>query len=143
MSNAFVYRTAANRERMAARDLDRLGIAAIVPIDRSGKRAKVTMPGYFFPREAVRRGFSKHVLHQGEVGFLGVVPEADLKRMEIQKEKPQTSIETNPFAIGQAVMVGEVSACIAGTDGPMCSVAVTMLGKTHLKLMHYSRLRPG
>lgn len=142
MSLAYVYLTAANRERMAARDLDKLSIPSSVPIDRSGKRAKVTMPGYVFPQAALLRAYSKHVRHVGEAGYLGVVPIEELKRLDIPKpsKRPQ---EKQPFSIGQSVFCGEFPGTVATTDGSICIVAVTLLGKQHLWPVHYSKLRPG
>jgi|APGre2960657404_1045060.scaffolds.fasta_scaffold136505_2 hypothetical protein len=49
----------------------------------------------------------------------------------------------NPYTIGQSVMYGEIPGVVAGTNGDVCVIAVTMLGKQHLRPLHYDRLRPG
>lgn len=138
MATAIAYKTMPNYEHKAADELERIGINAVVPYDDSGKRKRVTAPGYVFAGRAVSSAFLKHV--KGKVGHVRV---NDLANLYVFKPKPVGHSKPNPFSIGQSVMIGEVPGVIASTDGHKCQVAVTMLGKQHLRTMHYSRLRPG
>lgn len=142
MSHLIVYRTAPNAEHRAAAELRDAGIKALVPRDRNGKRnpftkAKPTIaPGYVFAAKAYRNAFAKHVK-----GALGAVTRAEIGRLYVKRKF--AAGPSNPYAIGQAVLLGEVPATIASTNRAMCTIALTMLGKPHLQTLHYSRLRPG
>jgi len=138
MSHAIVYKTASNYEKKGIQELEQHGVSAFTHYDVSGDRAKVTAPGYIFANRAVQAAFLKHVRSKP----LGFAKLSDIANLHIGKPKPAPR-DVNPFSIGQAVLIGEVPAVVASTDGVQCVVAVTMLGKQHLRPLHYSRLRPG
>jgi hypothetical protein len=76
---------------------------------------------------------------------IGTVDPVEIIRLKttmdrIQEKKLRAS---NPFAVGQPVCVGDVPGVVAEKMGEDCVVAVTMLGKQHLRPVHYSRIRPG
>lgn len=135
-AKATVYKTAPNAEHRAARELESHGINAVVPFDDSGKRKRVTAPGYVFAGRPLRAAFVKHVRHE-----VGTAPVDALARLYVFK--PRKPASRNPYKIGQHVTVGEVPGVIAAIEGDICTVVVTMLGKQHLRPLHYARLRPG
>jgi hypothetical protein len=76
---------------------------------------------------------------------IGLVEISDVRRIQIVADKYSqrpAKIE-NPYNIGQPVLIGDVPGVVATTSGEDCVVAVTMLGKQHLRPLHYSRIRPG
>jgi hypothetical protein len=76
---------------------------------------------------------------------IGPIEPGDARRMLLTgrvRKRPTPTI-ANPYSIGQAVLIGEIPCTVAATDGPLCVIAWTMVGKQHLKPVHYSRLRPG
>jgi len=138
MSNrAVVYRTASNYEGKACRELQRLGINAIAPWDESGKRAKITAPGYIFAAREVTNAFLKHVKQK-----VGEAPVADVARLYVLKPKRRAE-ETNPFTAGQSAYRGEIAVTIASTSGRFCRIEWDMLGKRQTQSIHYTQLRPG
>lgn len=138
MSNrAVVYRTASNFEGKACRELQRLGINAIAPWDESGKRAKVTAPGYIFAAREVTHAFLKHV--KQKVGEASV---ADVARLYVMKPKRRAE-EANPYTAGQPAYRGEIAVTVASTSGRFCLIEWEMLGKRQTQSIHYTQLRPG
>lgn len=139
MSNrAVVYRTASNYEGKACRELQRLGINAIAPWDESGKRAKVTAPGYIFAQREVTNAFIKHV--KNKVGLASV---ADVARLYVMKPKRRVETDFNPFKSGQPAYRGEIAVTVASTSGRFCLIEWDMLGKRQSQSIHYTQLRPG
>lgn len=139
MPRAVVYKTASNYEKKGIQELEQHGVSAFTHYDVSGDRAKVTAPGYIFANRAVKAAFLKHVRSK-PVGFARL---SDIANLHVGKTPKAPQREVNPFSIGQSVLVGEIPGVVASTDGVQCVVAVTMLGKQHLRPLHYSRLRPG
>ncbi|MEQ1670122.1 MAG: hypothetical protein ABL893_04610 [Hyphomicrobium sp.] len=137
MSTAIAYKTKPNFEGKAARELESLGINAVVPYDDTGKRKRVTAPGYVFAGRVVSNAFLRHVK-----GKVGPVRPGDLVCLYVFKPRARPA-PSNPFSIGQPVLIGEIPGTIASTEGSKCLVAVSMLGKSHVRTLHYSRLRPG
>lgn len=136
MSQAVVYKTRPNHEHKAAKEIEQRGINAVVPWDDSGKRKRVTAPGYVFAGRELRAAFLKHVQHR--VGFVRVDTLANLYVM-----KPKPSREENPYSVGQQVLYGEVPAKVIDVRGRACIVAWVMCGKQHSQSIHYTQLRPG
>jgi hypothetical protein len=76
---------------------------------------------------------------------IGTVDPVEIIRLKTTMDRIQerARLASNPYQIGQPVSLGEVPGVVASTVGEQCFVAVTMLGKQHLRPVHYSRLRPG
>jgi hypothetical protein len=145
MSNrALVYRCPPNSEHKAAQEFREAGIRAYVPRDRGGRRSPFTgclpapAPSYVFPEKALSTAYAKHV----RGAPLGWVDKRDLRRLYLDKPKTKASAFC-PYTIGQAVNIGDIPGTVAAVQGETCIVAVTMLGKQHLRPLHYSRIRPG
>lgn len=137
-----IYTTPPQRERKARDEIRRAGIKAYLPMEersgRYGRRLHPLAPRYVIahdkPFDAVYVRAAVGVIDKGELRQFQLT--ARLRRRT--PTKPD-----NPFSIGQAVLIGEIPCTVAATDGPLCVIAWTMVGKQHLKPVHYSRLRPG
>lgn len=134
------------REFKAAGELDRAGIGyelltETITTRRTGSRKPVerTVPAMrsYLPAEG------KPVNSRYIGRPVGRVSRKDLIRVANNLDRFQGRRSDNPFTIGQAVYRGEVPGTIAGTDGQMCMFAWTMLGKQHVRPVHYEQLRPG
>lgn len=131
------YRVAPQMEHRAAREIREAGLGAILPLDRSGKRAKVTAPSYVFADGPFRRAFAKHVKRE-----LGPTPLDDVMRLFVFP--PERKAEQDcPYTVGQQVMVGEVPATIVEIRGRIARVTFVMAGKTHTQSIAYAKLKPG
>lgn len=136
MSNRLTaYRVPPQMEFKAAKELREHGHRAYVPRDLADKRRPPIARGYVF--SGGKHAFARHVRTP-----VGTVTTAELGRLYAVR-KPQKRTSANPFTIGQSVMVGDVPGVVATTTGDVCVVAVVMLGKQHLRPLHYDRLRPG
>lgn len=101
MSNtatAIVYRTAPNMEHKAACELKQHGINAVVPYDDSGKRKRVTAPGYVFAGRSLHSAFVKHVRQK-----VGQTPVDAIARLYVLKPAPEP--KARPFGIGDRVRI--------------------------------------
>lgn len=137
MSTAILYRTPPNYERAAAREIERQGINAEVPLDETGPRVRVTVPGYVFAGRAVDTSYTKHVRYR-----LGDVPIAEIVNLYVRKPERRSDDE-NPFKVGQSAWKGEVAVTVAHISGRLCRVEWDMLGKKQTQSIHYTQLRPG
>ncbi len=134
------------REFKAAGELDRAGIGyelltETITTRRTGSRKPVerTVPAMrsYLPAEG-------KPINSRYIGRpVGLVSRKDLIRVATNLDRFQGRRCDNPFTIGQAVYRGDVPGTIAGTDGQMCMFAWTMLGKQHVRPVHYEQLRPG
>jgi len=144
MSTLIVHRVAPNQEHKAAQELREHGIRAYVPRDRGSKRSpftgkhKAMAPGYVIARAAISLAYAKHV----RGAPLGMVRHDELARLYAGRPKSKPAARC-PYAIGQAVTIGDIPGTVAAVQGETCIVAVVMLGKQHLRPLHYSRIRPG
>lgn len=129
------YRVPPQMEFKAAAELRQAGIRAYVPRDHGSPRKTPIARGYVF--SAYKPAFAKHV-----AGRVGVVAKGELSRLYLARTRRQSEAFV-PFKLGQCVLIGEVPAIVASITGESCTVAVTMLGKTHAKTIHYTQLRPG
>ena len=134
MSQLIAYRVPPQMEIKAARELRENGFRAYVPRDLADKRKPPVARGYVF--SGGKHAFARHVRTP-----VGAVTKAELGRLYAVRKPTKRS--ANPFTIGQHVKMGEVPGVVASTHGDTCIVAVTMLGKQHLRPLHYDRLRPG
>jgi hypothetical protein len=134
MTTLAAYRVPPLCEWKAAQELRESGVRAYVPRDPAASRKAPVARGYVF--SAAKPAFAKHVRSR-----VGCVTKAELARLYLKPKK--ATAPNNPYAIGQHVMIGEVPGVVMNRDGAECSVAVTMLGKQHVRVLHYSRLRPG
>jgi hypothetical protein len=137
MSTAILYKAPPNREKAAAREIERQGINAIVPWDETGKRARVTAPGYVFAGSAVDTSYTKHVRQR-----MGAVSIADIAAMYIRKPERRSDAE-NPFEPGQKALKGDIPVTVVHVSGRLCRIEWDMLGKRQTQSIHYSQLRPG
>lgn len=134
------------REFKAANELDRAGIGyelltETITTRRTGSRKPVdrTVPAIrgYLPAERKPRD-AKYIGRP-----VGPVSRKDMIRVATNLDRFQGRRCDNPFTIGQAVYRGEVPGTIAGTDGQMCAFAFEMMGKQHVRTIHYEQLRPG
>lgn len=137
MSHAVAYKTKPNFEHKAARELESLGVNAVVPFDDSGKRKRVTAPGYVFAGRPVSCAFLKHVRHE-----VGRVRPSDLANLYVFKPRRRAE-ESCPYVVGQTVYKGEVAAKVLEIRGRTCIIETVLLGKAHSQAIPYAQLRPG
>jgi len=110
---------------------------------------EVTVPAASYLSTGLPAGYKKHVLDERSVTpivlrVLGTANDDEINRFERAIAKTSSpTIAENPFKLGQVGILGEVPGTVASTDGELCSFAYDMLGKTHIKVVHYSQLRPG
>jgi hypothetical protein len=135
MTTLAAYKVPPLCEWKAAQELREAGVRAYVPRDPGTKRKAPVARGYVF--SAHKPAFAKHVR-----GRVGTVTTSELARLYLKRQRRAVE-ERNPYAVGQPVYIGEVPGIVSHRDGVKCSVAVTMLGKQHVRVLHYSRLRPG
>lgn len=138
MSHTVVYRTASNFEHKAARELQELGIPAAVPYDDTGKRKRVTAPGYVFAGRELHAAFVKHVRHK-----VGTARIDEVARLYLTKPKRRAEDDVNPYQAGDRATKGEIEVEVISTSGRSCLIAYEMLGKRHTQAIHYTQLRPG
>ncbi len=124
-------------------------------LPHSSATKEVVVPAASYVAARLSNAYKRHVLDDRGISpialrVLGVARDDEIERFASALTPPPPTKAENPFSVGQPVTIGEVApgvtpvpGTIAATDGEMCSVAVSMLGKLHLKIMHYSRLRPG
>lgn len=136
-ARAIVYTTAPNAEHKAARELEQHGINAVVPYDDTGKRKRVTAPGYVFAGRHLSAAYVKHVKRQ-----VGTAPVDALARLYLFKPKAPARVE-NPFKAGDAAIKGEIAVTVVSISGRACLIEWQMMGKTHRQSIHYTQLRPG
>lgn len=140
MSNtakAVVYKTKPNHEHKAARELEQHRINAVVPFDDTGKRKRVTVPGYVFAGRELQAAFVKHVGHK-----VGTAPIDSIARLYLFKDAAPPRND-NPFKPGDIATRGETPVKVVSISGRACRIEWTMLGKTHTQSIHYTQLRPG
>lgn len=136
MSNRLLaYRVPPQQEFRAARELRENGHRAYVPRDLADKRRPPVARGYVF--SGGKHAFARHVRSP-----VGAVTTAELGRLYAVK-KPRASRPTNPYEVGSTVLIGDVPGVVVDRSGEICTVVVSMLGKEHLRPLHYDRLRPG
>lgn len=111
-----VYPAPPNREHKGARELREKGAMTILPDDTTGKRRRVTAPGYVFADRAVDTTFAKHVRPRmpGRANIDAVMrmfcrptpkPEpADERRFEVDDK---IRIKSGPFADKTATITSE------------------------------------
>jgi len=97
MSHTVIYRTASNFEHKAARELEQHGIPAAVPYDDSGKRKRVTAPGYVFAGRELHAAFVKHVGHK-----VGTAKIDEIARLYVLKPR---AITPDPLKVGDHVKI--------------------------------------
>jgi hypothetical protein len=148
MSNrAVVYRTAPQKEFKAAEELTRAGYSPELPtetIERHTPGRKPTVRTVPIMRQYISANGKPHDAKYVKKA-IGTVDPVEIIRLKTTMDRIQERalLATNPYQIGQPVSLGEVPGVVASTVGEQCFVAVTMLGKQHLRPVHYSRLRPG
>lgn len=140
------FHIAPQREFKAAQELDRAGIGYELPTEtvtsrRTGSRKPVqrTVPAMRGYLPAERKPVNSRYIGRP----VGPVSRNDMIRVVTNLDRVQTRRIENPFALGQAVYRGEVPGVVVDRDGEMCMFSWTMLGKQHVKPVHYSQLRPG
>jgi hypothetical protein len=117
-------------------------------LPHSSATREVVVPAASYVAAKLSNAYKRHVLDDRGLApialrVLGMARDDEIERFTSALIPQPPTKAQNPFAVGQPVSIGEVAGTVAATDGEMCSVAVSMLGKLHLKIMHYSRLRPG
>ena len=148
MSNrAVVYRTAPQMEHKAAQELERAGYEYDLPtetIERHTPGRKPTVRSVPLLRQYISANGKPHDAKYVKKS-IGTVDRVEIIRLKTTMDRIQERalVASNPYAIGQSVCLGEVPGVVASTVGEQCVVAVIMLGKQHLRPVHYSRLRPG
>lgn len=142
---AMLYRTAPQMEFRAADELDRSGYILELPVETITRHAagrKPTVRHVPIMRQYISAtGKPYNAKYVGKA--IGRVKFSDVRRIQSAVEQSSSKRPHNPFSLGQAVIVGEVPGVVASTQGEDCTVAVTMFDKQHLRVLHYSRLRPG
>ena len=148
MSNrAVVYRTAPQMEFKAAEELSRAGYRMELPtetIERHTPGRKPTVRNVPIMRQYISAtGKPYDAKYVGKA--IGPIEFSDVRRVQtvVDQYNQRPANIDNPYTVGQPVMIGDVPGVVATRDGEDCVVAVTLLGKQHLRPLHYSRLRPG
>lgn len=148
MSHLTAYRVAPQMEFKAADELRQHGIrhellTEQITTRRTGSRKPVVrtapiMRGYM-PAES-KPNNSKHLRRA-----VGQVPEVQIIRLKttMDREQRRKDGQVVPFKVGQSVYRGDVPGTVADVNGEMCMFAWSMLGKHHVKPVHYEQLRPG
>lgn len=149
MTTLTAYRVAPQMEFKAAEEASSAGFAYDVPTEvielrRTGSRKPCArtvpvMRGYL-PTEG--KPYNAKYIRKA----VGPVRHADIIRMRTTMDRIQRRIDGmagQPYRLGQAVFAGDIPATVAGSDGDMVTVAFEMIGKQHVKTLHYSQLRPG
>ena len=148
MSNrAVVYRTAPQMEHRAAEELERAGYEYDLPtetIERHTPGRKPTVRSVPLLRQYISANGKPHDAKYVKKS-IGTVDRVEIIRLKttMDRIKERKNRASNPFEVGQPVCVGDVPGVVADKIGEDCMVAVEMLGKQHLRPVHYSRLRPG
>ncbi len=148
MSNrAVVYRTAPQMEFRAAEELTRAGYSPELPtetIERHTPGRKPNVRTVPLMRQYISANGKPHDAKYVKKS-IGTVDRVEIIRLKATMDRIQEKalLASNPYQISQPVWLGEVPGVVASTVGEQCFVAVTMLGKQHLRPVHYSRLRPG
>lgn len=148
MSNTLnAYRVPPQMNGRAAQELHRAGIGYINPVQEitrhvAGRKPTVRhvplLSGYMSAEGKPRD--SKYIGR-----MVGPVDRVEIIRLQKNADRVQRRANAVllPFKLGDAVLLGEVPAVVAGITGEDCTVAWDMLGKTHAKTIHYTQLRPG
>lgn len=137
-ATAVIYKTRPNYERKGIAEVAEHGVHAFTAYDESGKRAKVTAPGYIFANRNVQAAFLRHVRSKP----MGRASLADIGNLYVRKDVVPARTD-NPFLPGQMAMRGEVAVKVEEIRGRSCIIAWEMLGKRMTQAIHYSQLRPG
>lgn len=141
-TTVIAYRVAPNSEHRAATELRQAGIRAYVPRDRGRKRNPFTKshpapaPGYVFAAAAYRPAFEKHVR-----SVIGSVSKAEISRLYLKRQARRADVPCS-YAIGQRVLIGELSGTVLEIRGRTCIVRVNLFGKAHQQAIPYGKLRP-
>jgi hypothetical protein len=157
MSNTKTICSLPRKDVFKAEDaVRRLGVEARAwreTITRKMPQSKVTreviVPAASYLSTGLPAGYKKHVLDERSVTpivlrVLGTANDDEINRFQRAIAKtPAPTKTSNPFSVGQSGSLGELAGTVANLDGEMCSFAFDLLGKTHIKVVHYSRLRPG
>ncbi len=140
------FHIAPQREFKAARECERAGIGYELPTEtvttrRAGSRKPVdrTVPAIrgYLPAE----GKPHDARYIGRA--VGPVLRRDMIRVATHLDRVQGRRCDNPFSVGQSVYRGEVPGTVVDRNGETCWFAWTMLGKQHVRPVHYKQLRPG
>jgi hypothetical protein len=135
---AVIYTTRPNYEKKGIAELEQHGVSAFTAYDETGKRAKVTAPGYIFANRRANAAFLRHV--RGKP--MGYASLADIGNLYVRKPERRAE-EENPFTVGHKAYRGEVSVTIDDVRGRSCIISWEMLGKRMTQAIHYTQLRPG
>lgn len=142
-----VYGTAPQTEFKADEELSRAGYSTELPTEQIERRTPGRKP--VVRNVPLMRGYitSNGKPHDAKYvkRAIGKVDPVEIIRLKTTMDRIQERalLASNPYQISQPVWLGDVPGVVASTVGEQCFVAVTMLGKQHLRPVHYSRLRPG